>query len=128
MIKIENLRSKTPEGIVKEIWTHLTVANLVRLIMLEASQKTGEEVTDLSYLLALEKIIDTAVVMWHSPVYTWLMLYREMIDEISQMRILKRPGRSYPREVRRRGGVAGTRLFVEVSYVPVYKKSAKAVA
>jgi len=128
MIKIENLCSKTSEGIVKEIWTHLTVANLVRLMMLEAAEQAGEEAIDLSYLLALEKIIDTAVVMWHNPVHIWLMLYREMIEEISQMRILKRPGRNYPREVKRRSGVSGTRLFVEVSYVPVYKKSAKSVA
>lgn len=128
MIKIENLRSRRQEGIVKEIWMHLTVANLVRLIMLEAAEKAGESAINLSYLLALEKIIDTTVVMWHSPVYSWLLVYREMIEEISQRKILKRPGRSYPREVKRRSGVSGTRLFVEVSYVPVYKTSATAVA
>lgn len=128
MIEIENLRSETPEGIVKEIRMHLTVANLVRLIMLEAAEKSGEKAINLSYLKALEKIINTTLVMFHSSVYTWLMLYKEMIEEISQMRILKRPGRSYPRRVKRRSGLSKCKLFVEVSYVPRYPNKAVRVA
>lgn len=128
MMEIENLRSRTPEGIIKEIWTHITLVNLIRLVMLESAEASGVRAIDLSYLDALEKIKDTTLVMLHSPVHMWLILYEEMIEEISQMKILKRPGRSYSRRIKRRAGLSESGLFVEVSYVPVYKNARIQVA
>lgn len=118
MIKIEQLRSTSRDGIVKEIITHIILANLVRLIMIEAAQKEGLNATDLSYKHALEKVKDTILVMMSSSVYHWPFIYRRMIEEISQMKILKRPGREYPRKVKRPTGIP-KRLFVEVSYAKV---------
>jgi len=116
MLEIENLRSQDKDGIVKEILVKMTIGNLVRLVMLEAAQLEGVNVTDLSYKHALEKITDTILKMMHSLVYHWPFIYREMIEEISQMKILKRHGRHYPRHHKRKTGLPKGGLFVEVSY------------
>lgn len=116
LLEIENLRSQDKVGIVKEILVRITLGNLVRLVILEAAQLEGVNVTDLSYQHALEKITDTILKMMHSLVYHWPFIYREMIEEIRQMKILKRPGRHYPRHPKRRTGLPKGGLFVEVSY------------
>ena len=116
MIKIEELRSHTKEGITKEVMVHVTVANLVRIIMIEAAEKEGIKATDLSYKHALEKVKDTVVIMMQSPVYHLNLIYNRMIKEIGQMKILKRPGRRYPRQKKRLVSSSKVKLFMEVSY------------
>ena len=116
MIKIEELRSRTKNGIMKEIITHITVANLVRIVMIEAAEKEGIKATDLSYKHALEKVKDTVVIMMQSPVYHLNLIYNRMIKEIGQMKILKRPGRRYPRQKKKLVNSSKVKLFVEVSY------------
>ena len=52
-MKMEILRSKTAEGIEKELWMFLIVYNLVRLIMLEASARQAVPVRRISFADAL---------------------------------------------------------------------------
>ena len=52
-IKMEVLRSKTAEGVEKELWMFLIVYNLVRLIMLEASARQRVPVERISFADAL---------------------------------------------------------------------------
>ncbi len=119
MIEIEELRSQTKEGIIKEVIVHITIANLVRLVMLEATKEKGIQAIDLSYKHALEKIKDTVIIMLRSPVYLWIFIYRRMIKEIGEMKILKRPGRSYSRHQKRCSVLPKSKLFVEVSYAEI---------
>jgi hypothetical protein len=116
LIELENLRSRDKEGVVKEILVRITIGNLVRLVMLEAVELEGVNVTDLSYQQALEKIEDTILRMMHSLVYHWPFIYQQLIEELSQMKILKRPGRRYPQHRKRRAGLLKGKLFVEVNY------------
>jgi len=116
MLALENLRSLTKEGIMKEIITRITLGNLVRLVMLEAAELEGVNGTDLSYKKSLEKITDTILIMMQTLVYSWPFIYQRMIEEISQLKIIKRPGRRYPRYKKRSAGLPKGGLFVEVSY------------
>lgn len=52
-MKMEILRSKTVEGIEKELWMFLIVYNLVRLIMLQASARQAVAVSRISFADAL---------------------------------------------------------------------------
>ncbi|MBI4651823.1 hypothetical protein HY745_11180 [Candidatus Desantisbacteria bacterium] len=87
--------------------------------MSEAAKEKGIRAIDLSYEHALEKIKDTVIIMLRSPVINWIFIYRRMIKEIGEMKILKRPGRSYPREQKRYSVLPKGKLFVEVSYAEV---------
>lgn len=116
MIKMEELRSHTKNGIMKEIIAHITVANLVRIVMIEAAEKEGIKATDLSYKHALEKVKDTVMIMMQSPVCHLNLIYNRMIKEIGQMKILKRPGRRFPRQKKKLVSSSKIKLFVEVSY------------
>ena len=116
MLEIENLRSLTKEGVMKEIITRITFGNLVRLVMLEAAELEGVNGTDLSYKKSLEKITDTILIMMQNSVYSWPFIYQRMIEEIRQLKIIKRPGRRYPRQKKKLTGLPKKGLFVEVSY------------
>ena len=116
MLEIENLRSLTKDGIFKEISARITWANLVRLVMLEAGETEGLKGTDLSYKKTLEKVIDTVLIMMSSSVYSWPFIYQRMLEEIRQFKIIKRPGRYYPRHKKRKAGLPKGKLLVGVSY------------
>ncbi len=116
MLAIENLRSLTKEGVIKEIFTRITLGNLVRLVMLEAAELEKVNGTDLSYKKSLEKITNTILIMMQNSVYSWPFIYQRMIEEIGQLKIIKRPGRRYPRYKKHKAGLPKGSLFVEVSY------------
>jgi hypothetical protein len=119
MLELENLRSLTTLGIFKEISVRITWANLVRLVMLEAGASEGLHGTDLSYKKTLEKVADTIIIMVNSLVYSWPFIYQRMLEEIRQFKIIKRPGRYYPRHKKRKAGLPQGKLLVEVSYADI---------
>jgi len=119
MLEIENLRSLSKDGIFKEISIRITLGNLIRLIILEAGKSEGLNGTDLSYKKTLEKVTDTILIMIRSSVYSWPFIYRRMIEEIRQFKIIKRPNRSFPRHKKRKAGLPKGKLLVEVSYATI---------
>jgi hypothetical protein len=85
-IKMEVLRSKTAEGIEKELWMFLIVYNLVRLIMLEASARQRVPVGRISFA-------DTLYWLRHG----------DLSRPMPKLQVVpERPGRIEPRAVKRR--------------------------
>jgi hypothetical protein len=95
---IENLRSHTPAGILKEVHAQLILSNLVRWIMTESAGKTTQTPLEFSFLstLTLLKTVLPSLLL-HPGRSPAIMAYQRLLVEIRSTLIRQRPGRSYPR-------------------------------
>ena len=85
-MKMDVLKGETVDGVLKELAVFLLIYNLVRLVMMEASQRQGLEVDRISFIDALR----------------WLMNARPG-DELCQLVVIPfRPNRYEPRVRKRR--------------------------
>ena len=96
-LDIQNLRSHTPAGIVKEVYAQLLLNNLVRWIMTEATEGTKTRPVDLSFLTTLSLIKRAVATLLQTRPTSVSVVYKDLLAEIRGARIRKRPGRSYPR-------------------------------
>ena len=96
-LDIQNLRSHTPTGVIKEVYAHLILSNLVRWVMTEAVQGLELRPVDLSYLTALTQVKNALLQMLRVDVGRLTAIYKQLLHDIRRARIRKRPGRSYPR-------------------------------
>ncbi len=98
------LRCKTPDMIHKEILMHLIAYNCVRRLMVEASEKSGKPVRQISFKGSIQ-----ALRSWEPHLNQQDISPQErsrliglLYDGITQKTLLLRPGRSEPRAVKRR--------------------------
>ena len=92
------LACRTPEMIVKELWTYLLGYNLIRLLACQAARTHGCEPREISFRHTAQ--------MWGA----WAMLGEELderrwavlLERIAQRRVRNRPGRREPRAIKRR--------------------------
>ena len=96
-LDIQNLRSHTPAGVIKEIYAHLLLSNLVRWVMTDAVEGTELHPIDLSYLAALTQINNALLQMLRVDSRRLSAIYQQLLTDVRRARIRKRPGRSYPR-------------------------------
>lgn len=96
-LDIQNLRSHTPAGVIKEVYAHLLLSNLVRWVMTDAVQGTDRHPVDLSYLTTLTYVQNALLQMLRGDAERVGFLYRQLLKDVRNARIRKRPGRSYTR-------------------------------
>jgi hypothetical protein len=95
------LRSKTPEGIRKEVAARLTALNVVRLIMLEAAIQERVDPLRISFVQAMRSILAFSPALASAPIFSLPALYRTMLRQIGNHLVPARPGRQEPRMIRR---------------------------
>jgi hypothetical protein len=95
------LRSKTPDGVLKELTARMAALNVVRAIMLEAAAAHGVDPTTLSFAHALRAILAIAPALAISAAWKLSTIYEAMLFEIATCRVRSRPGRQEPRATRR---------------------------
>jgi len=95
-LDIQNLRSHTPAGIIKEMHAQLLLSNLVRWVMTEAAKGTGKTPVEFSFLDALSAIRDFLRLMVKSQL-PFAVLYQQLLELIRCAVIRQRPGRHFPR-------------------------------
>lgn len=98
-LNIQNLRSHTPAGAIKEIYAHLILNNLVRWVMVDAVRSTELHAIDLSYLTALTHVKAALMTMHRAHPKEICRLYQCLLNNVRKATIRKRPGRSYPRRM-----------------------------
>lgn len=96
-LNIQNLRSHTPVGLLKEVYAQLLLSNLVRWVMTEATQGTATSPVDLSFLTSLSLIKNGLLRMLSARPGHLSSLYHHLLSDILAAKIRNRPGRSYPR-------------------------------
>lgn len=96
-LNIQNLRSHSPSGILKEVFAQIILSNLVRWVMCDATRDTSLHPVDLSYVTALTAVKNALLCMLQSRPGRIAMMYQQLLWTIRSAVIRKRPGRSYPR-------------------------------
>jgi hypothetical protein len=95
------LRSKSAEGVQKEIIGRLMAVNIVRMIILEAAIQHRIDPLRISFVHATRAILAFAPALATEPVWKLPMIYRTMLREIASHVVPERPGRIEPRAITR---------------------------
>lgn len=95
------LRSKTADGVLKELTARMAALNVVRAIMLEAAAAHGVDPMALSFAHALRAILAIAPALAISAAWKLSAIYDAMLFEIATCRVRSRPGRQEPHATRR---------------------------
>ena len=102
VLKMEHLRSKTPEMVRKEIWATLLAYNLIRKLMGEAAYKQGLLPREISFKGAVQNL-NAFRPLWLIPGITdGGNLLQTLLLLISKRRVANRPGRVEPRAIKKR--------------------------
>ena len=96
------LRSKTPVGVMQEMYALLIAHYTVRALMHEAAVRTGEDPDRLSFVGALRVVQDFIPHFQIASRRSTAWLYEQMLEEISRERLPARTGRACPRVIRRK--------------------------
>ncbi len=91
------LRSKTSEGISKEIYARIVAGNLIHWLILKASQKHRVEANRISLTTATRLINHYSIRMSEAAQNRLPYLYEELLDKIAASIISYRPNRIEPR-------------------------------
>lgn len=91
------LRSVTVDGVKKEIMARLSASTIVRMLMVEAAIRKGEDPLALSFSFA---VLAYAPAFASLPVWALREKYEEMLGEMAAHKTPWRPGRNEPRAVR----------------------------
>lgn len=101
-LHVDILRSKTLEGVEREIEAHLASYNYVRLQMLRAAKQAGVDPRELSFLEAVRTILKFGELMRTCQTEpSRALLLERMLRQIAAAKIRPRPGRHEPRAVKR---------------------------
>lgn len=93
------LRSKTVDGVHKEVAARVCAINIVRMIMIEAAAANDVDGMRISFVGAVRAIIAFAPALALRPTYQLPMIYQAMLTEIAAHLVPERPGRIEPRNV-----------------------------
>lgn len=95
------LRSKSAEGIFKEVYARIVGLNLIHWLILKAARKHHEEPDRLSVSAALRLTAAQSLKMSTAPCWRLPLLFEELLERIAQSRVPYRPNRLEPRMIKR---------------------------
>lgn len=95
----DQLRSKSVDGISKEIAARICAINIVRVIMLEAAKENNVTPIRISFVATVRIIIAYAPVMALEELYKLPLIYHSMLREIASHIVPERLGRTEPRRI-----------------------------
>ncbi len=93
-------RSKTPDRVVQELLGMLTAYNAIRKTIHEAARRKDLYPQRVSFTSATERVREATYEMMRLPTARLPGRYKEMLAAIARRLVPKRPGRSFPREVK----------------------------
>jgi Transposase DDE domain len=99
---VDVLRSKSVEGIYKELYARIIGLNLIHWLILKAAKKHEEQPECLSVLAALRLAGAYSQKMSVAPAWRLPFLYDQMLERIAASKIPERPNRLEPRMKKRK--------------------------
>jgi hypothetical protein len=111
-LSMSNLRSKTVAGIFKEVYVQLTINNVLRWLMSQAGQLSDCRPVDLKFLECKRLLMSYVCVMSMAAAELLPNIYRALIRDLSEQKILVRPGRSYRRKYDNKVRYKGKGIYV----------------
>ena len=100
VMQMDVLRTKTPEMVRKEVWTHLLAYNLIRTAMAKAAEEHDLLPTQISFKGTLQTLAAYRDLLFHGPLTAdW---FEQMMRAIASHVVGNRPDRYEPRAIKRR--------------------------
>ena len=100
-LSADALRSRTTEGVCKEVAARVVAINVVRTIMFEAAIENGVDPIRISFVHTVRAIVMFAPALASEPIWKLPEIYKAMLAEIAAHLVPERLGRNEPRAVRR---------------------------
>jgi hypothetical protein len=100
--RLVHLRSRTPCGILQEVYGILIAYNAVRFLMHEAALSVDVDPRRLSFIHAVRVLRETAPLLRNAPAERLPTLYRGMIAHVAQVILPSRDNRINPRVIKRK--------------------------
>ena len=97
VMDIQNLRSLTPAGILKEMRAQILLYNLVRYAMTDAAEGTGKTPVEYSFTDALDAVGNAMLQLCRLHAPPLPTVYAQLLEDIRRAVVRIRPDRSYPR-------------------------------
>jgi hypothetical protein len=94
------LRSRTPCGVIQEVYGVLLAHNAVRALMHEAALRVDVDPRRLGFMHAVRVVRDAVPVMRAAPTAALPRLYEALLSQIGQGRLPPRDGRINPRVIK----------------------------
>lgn len=91
------LRSKTEEGIYKELYARVIACNLIHWLMLKAAKKHRKVMGRISFSATVRLTASYSLKMSIAPFWMLPMLYEALLEQIASSKVPYRPGRIEPR-------------------------------
>jgi len=95
------LRSKTAEGVEKELFARLIALNLIHWLILKAAKQSQKEPDRLSVSATLRLAVSYSLKMSAAPVWQLRSLYEELLHHVGNSDVPYRPDRIEPRMQKR---------------------------
>jgi IS4 transposase len=95
------LRSKSPEGIHKEMYARIVASNLIHWLILEAAKEHRKKPERLSVSAALRLTSAYSLKMSTAPGWQLTLLFEELLEKIAKSHVPDRPNRIEPRMQKR---------------------------
>jgi hypothetical protein len=102
LMQMDVLRGHSPEMVKKEIWAHLLAYNLIRTVIAQAAAKHGLHPRNISFKRAMRSVEQFRSTLASAAESDLATISEILLDLIASHRIGERPGRSEPRQVKRR--------------------------
>ncbi len=91
------LRSKTEEGIYKELYARVIAGNLIYWLMLKAAKEHRKDMGRISFSATVRLTASYSLKMSIAPFWMLSMLYDDLLERIANSKVPYRPGRIEPR-------------------------------
>jgi len=91
------LRSKTVEGIYKELYARLIAFSLIHWLILKASERHQKDVQRISFSAAVRLMATYSMKMSVAPFWMLPLLYEELLEKVASSIVPYRPERIEPR-------------------------------
>jgi hypothetical protein len=103
-MQMDELRSKTPEMVRKEVWAHVLAYNLIRTVMAQAAARHEIPPRSISFTGAMQTLeaFEPLLAMEPARPAARRALYHQVLDAIATHRVADRPDRYEPRRKKRR--------------------------
>jgi hypothetical protein len=100
-LNLDHVRCKTPEMVLRELWTTLLAYNMIRKVMVTSASLHEKQPRRLSFTLTCQTILSAWMLLATDTCRDTQEMHAEILAKIAQQEVPKRPGRIEPRAIKR---------------------------
>ena len=100
-LNLDHVRCKTPEMVLRELWTTLLAYNMIRKVMVTSASLHEKQPRRLSFTLTCQTILSAWMLLATDACRNVQEIHAVILEKIARQEVPKRPGRIEPRAIKR---------------------------